>query len=670
MEEEKEKVALKKSAKSSTSVAKAKTGTAKTARTRKKTSAKSPKKESSGDVRPSQVIETLPEVPSEKKPEEPVPEQEPSVSVDKKAEPAAETEKKPEDGGEEKKPETDTKASETPVSDEKKDSEKPEEQDQGSSQKEGPASTEQKKETKPKKNRRILKFFKDSSAQNFMSPRGCVPLLGAIKYSLEDLTLIFLINVAVLAMIFSNLPFDGAAVSNDILIGIGQTSYKVNAIQTSLLLAGISTLLQIYPLWRFGAGLPAMMCSSIAFSGALGVIANYFYQTTGDALTAYGTVLASALVGGAAIFVLGFFSKWIFRIVKPIVSATVLFGLSIYLVNIGMQQFLSFNEVSALNQEMNNASFYDFSISWPFLIISGVSLLTVIVWFVFYKEKKGKEFGFLLALVVGFVAALIVDVIFPQYSIIDKSYYRFDTWTDYISLPHIFNPKYLHFDGGAIAFTLIVYIANATDTYGKTMATAKTTFGRPASSKEAGGALIVEGLTSVASVFGGRMPLSLSASNVYFVGRTMCVNRMVNTLSASVLILLSLFTPVSMFLATIPNAIFGGVLLFVYADLLLMSMKSLLRFLPSRKNTVIMIVTLGLGLGTSTLGAVFFNENTFPNNGWGNTLRFILETPMITMFIISFILSLAIRDRNETRESDLALHAEVSSERTGLNEKL
>lgn len=642
MEEEKEKVTRRKATKSSVS-AKAKTGTAKSVKPRKKAAVKSPKKDPEEAERPSQVIEKLPEVPAE------APSNKATEEKETEEDNVPVTPAPVQEAGEEKKEDTEDGSKDVTNEDTKpSEPEKP----------------------KKKKEHRVLRFFKNSSPQNYMSPRGCVPFLGAIKYSLEDLTLVFLVNVAVLAMIFSNLPFDGTAAPSDVLIGLGATSYKVNAIQTSLLLAGISTILQIYPLWRFGAGLPTMMSSSIAFSGALGVIANYYYQTTGDALAAYGTVLASAMVGGAAVFLLGFFSKWILRIIKPIVPATVLFGLSIYLVNIGMQQFLSFNEVSALNQKLHSASYYDFSIAWPFLIVSGVALLTVILWFVFYRSKKGKEFGFLLALVVGFMAALIVDVIFPDYAIIDKSYYHFDTWTCFVSLPHIFNPKYLKFDGGAIAFTLIVYIANATDTYGKMMATAKTAYGRPASAKEAGGALVVEGLTSAVSVFGGGMPLSVSASNVYFVGRTMCVNRMVNTVSAVTLILLSVFTPVSMFLATIPNAIFGGVLLFVYADLLLMSMKSLLHFTDTRKNILIIIVTLGLGLGTSTIGAVFFNENTFPNNGWGNTLRFILETPMITMFVISFILSLAIPDKSETRESDLALHAEVSLERTGLHESL
>ena len=66
---------------------------------------------------------------------------------------------------------------------------------------------------------------------------------------------------------------------------------RVALVQSAMLVAGIGTLIQLYPIWRVGSGLPIVMGISFTFvsylSPALSALSN-----------GYGGVMGAVLVGG------------------------------------------------------------------------------------------------------------------------------------------------------------------------------------------------------------------------------------------------------------------------------------------------------------------------------------------------------------------------------------
>ena len=101
-------------------------------------------------------------------------------------------------------------------------------------------------------------------------------------------------------------------------------------LQSAMIIAGIGTLIQLFPLWKVGSGLPIVMGISFTFvSLACTVGAQY----------GYGTIIGSVLIGGLVEGVLGLFAKYWIKIVSPIVAATVVTAIGFSLLSVGAQSF-------------------------------------------------------------------------------------------------------------------------------------------------------------------------------------------------------------------------------------------------------------------------------------------------------------------------------------------
>ena len=141
--------------------------------------------------------------------------------------------------------------------------------------------------------------MKQLKAEELRKLDGDVPLIPSIPYGIQH----------ILAMFVSNL----APVS--ILAGVAGLSGVSMAlvVQSALLIAGIGTLVQLFPLFgRIGSGLPIVMGCSFTFLTVM----------IGIALTSgYGAVLGAVIVGGIIEGILGLCAKWWRWLISPIVAA-------------------------------------------------------------------------------------------------------------------------------------------------------------------------------------------------------------------------------------------------------------------------------------------------------------------------------------------------------------
>jgi len=99
---------------------------------------------------------------------------------------------------------------------------------------------------------------KDCSVNNIYQLEGRVPLLKAIPFGLQHILAMFVANLTPITII--------AAAG-----GLSQAEIAV-LLQNAMFIAGIATLIQLYPVWKVGSGLPIVMGVSFTFVTVLRLI--------------------------------------------------------------------------------------------------------------------------------------------------------------------------------------------------------------------------------------------------------------------------------------------------------------------------------------------------------------------------------------------------------------
>ena len=107
-----------------------------------------------------------------------------------------------------------------------------------------------------------------ASVSNIYRLDGRVPVGKAIPFGLQHVLAMFVANVTPVMLIASVAVYNGeafTAIDTALLI------------QAAMLIAGIGTLIQLYPVWRIGSRLPVVMGLSFTFLSAMMTLASRDY---------------------------------------------------------------------------------------------------------------------------------------------------------------------------------------------------------------------------------------------------------------------------------------------------------------------------------------------------------------------------------------------------------
>ena len=111
----------------------------------------------------------------------------------------------------------------------------------------------------------------ERSAANLFEFEGAVPVSKSILFSLQHLLALFVSNIAPIIVLVAAVQGSNPDLDAKIL---------ENGVRVATLLAGIGTLLQMFPLWKFGGRLPVFMGASFTFLGVLElIVSTYSWQT-------------------------------------------------------------------------------------------------------------------------------------------------------------------------------------------------------------------------------------------------------------------------------------------------------------------------------------------------------------------------------------------------------
>lgn len=440
----------------------------------------------------------------------------------------------------------------------------------------------------------------DCSINNIYRLEGRVPIGKAIPFGLQHILAMFVSNLAPITIIAgaSKTPLTPAQ------LGM--------LLQNAMFVAGIATMIQLYPIWRIGSKLPVVMGVSFTFVTVLSTIsANYGYPA----------VVGAVLVGGLFEGTLGLMAKYWRKIITPIVAASVVTAIGFSLFTVGARSF-----GGGYNDDFGSAQN---------LILGTVTLAACLLWNIFAKGYL-KQLSVLAGLVVGYILAITMGKV--DLSMIMSG--------GIISLPHLmpFKPE---FYPGAIISACIIFLVSAAETIGDTSALVAGGLNRKITGEEISGSLGCDGYGSVISGLFGCPPVTSFSQNVGLVNMTKVVNRFTIMTGAACMILAGLLPPVGNFFASLPDAVLGGCTIMMFGTILTSGIQMVADCGFSQRNITIAALSLSIGIGFTTASEVGI-WNIFPP-----MIQSVFSANVVAVvFVVSIILSLILPKDMDVKKID------------------
>lgn len=425
------------------------------------------------------------------------------------------------------------------------------------------------------------------STANLYKLDGKIPVTQAIPFGLQHILAMFVANISPILIV--------AGTCN---LSASQTAMLI---QSAMIIAGIGTLIQLFPIWRIGSGLPIVMGISFTFVSVF----CYIGPTYG-----YNAIVGAILVGGIIEGVLGLFARYWIKLIAPIVAASVVTAIGFSLLSVGASSFGGGSGTENFGSAKN----------W---IIGTVTLLSCIVFNIFAKSYL-KQLSVLFGLIVGYIVAACMGMI--DFSALQN--------TSIIAFPSImpFKPE---FNINAIISVTLIFLVSATETIGDTSALAASGLNRDVTLKETSGSIACDGFISALSSIFGCLPITSFSQNVGLVAMTKVVNRFAIAAGAVIMLLAGIFPFFGSLLATLPDAVLGGCTLMMFGNIVVSGLQMIGKCGYTQRNITIAALSLSIGIGFTQVPEIF---GIFPKI----VETVFAENCVAVVFIVSIILNLVL----------------------------
>ena len=386
---------------------------------------------------------------------------------------------------------------------------------------------------------------------------GRVPLLQAIPFGLQHVLAMFVANITPIIILANVVGLD--------------PSVSAMLIQNCMIIAGIGTLVQLYPVWKIGSRLPIVMGISFTFLS----LAIAIGTTQG-----MGTLMCAVVIGGIVEGLLGLCAKFWIKLIPHSVAAIVVTAIGFSLLPIGANSFAGGQGAEDFGSANN----------W---IVGTITLLACLLTQVFARGFL-RSLSVLVGLVVGYIVALCMGMV--DFSGLSNA--------GIVALP-TFLPFELNFDLGATLSVIAVFLVSATETIGDTSALANGALGRNPHKSELGASVACDGfVSSVAGLF-GCTPITSFSQNVGLAAISKVVNRFTIATGACIMIVGGIFPVIGTLLTTIPQAVLGGCTLMMFGSILFAGFGMMARSGFSQRNMIMASLSLSVGLGFTQATQMF-----------------------------------------------------------------
>lgn len=386
---------------------------------------------------------------------------------------------------------------------------------------------------------------------------GKVPLMQAIPFGLQHVLAMFVANITPI-IILAN------------VVGIEPT-VSASLIQNCMIIAGIGTLVQLYPIWRIGSRLPIVMGISFTFlsvSLAIGTAQGM------------GVLMGAVIIGGILEGLLGLFAKYWIKLIPHTVAATVVTAIGFSLLPIGANSFAGGQGAA------------DFGAAHNWLV--GTFTLLVCLGFQIFAKGFLRSLSVLIGLIAGYILAMCMGMV--DFSGLSNA--------GVVSLPNIlpFKPE---FDLGATLSVFAIFLVSATETIGDTSALCSSALKRTTHKIEMGASVACDGfVSSIAGVF-GCTPITSFSQNVGLAAMSGVINRFTIATGAGIMILGGIFPVVGHLLTTIPQSVLGGCTIMMFGSIMYAGFRMMANCGFSDRNMIIAALSLSIGLGFTQATGMF-----------------------------------------------------------------
>lgn len=439
------------------------------------------------------------------------------------------------------------------------------------------------------------KSKENCSVDNIYKLDGRVPISKAIPFGLQHILAMFVANIAPIIIIAG-----ASGLTGDELAML---------LQNCMFVAGIGTLIQLYPLWKVGARLPIVMGVSFTFVSILCFVGATF---------GYNAVVGAVIVGGIVEGTLGLFAKYWRKIISPVVAACVVTAIGFSLLNVGANSFGGGFGAEDFGSAQN--------------LLVGTFTLVCCLLFNIFAKSFWKQLSVLFGLVMGYILALCLHMV--DFSGI--------TSAAIISLPK-FLPFMPEFNLSAILSVVVIFLVSATETIGDTSAMVVSGLDRDIKEEEIRGSLACDGYASSISGLFGCPPVTSFSQNVGLIAMTKVVNRFTIMTGAACMILCGLFPPLGAFFATLPECVLGGCTVMMFGSIIVSGIQMLIRCGINQRNTIIIALSLGVGIGFTQVPEIF---HIFPEM----VQQVLANNCVAVVFIIALVLNLILPKNMEVEK--------------------
>lgn len=427
---------------------------------------------------------------------------------------------------------------------------------------------------------------------NIYELNGRVPIMQAIPFGLQHVLAMFVANITPI-IILANVAGIDSAIS-------------ATLIQNCMIIAGIGTLIQLYPIWRIGSRLPIVMGISFTFlSAALAIATSH----------GMGALMGAVILGGIIEGLLGLFPNYWTKLIPHVVAATVVTAIGFSLLPIGANSFAGGQGAADFGSAQN----------W----IAGSFTLVVCLGFQIFAKGFLRSLSVLIGLIAGYILAVCMGMV--DFSALQHA--------GIVSLPN-FMPFKPEFEIGPILSILAIYLVSATETIGDTSALCVSALNRSIHKREMGSSVACDGFVSSLAGLFGCTPITSFSQNVGLAAMSGVVNRFAIATGACIMILGGVFPVVGAILTTIPQAVLGGCTMMMFGSIMFAGFRMLSNCGFTDRNMIIVALSLSIGLGFTQSAGMFA---IFPQI----IQTVFAENCVAVVFLLAVLLNLILPGRNK-----------------------
>ena len=213
--------------------------------------------------------------------------------------------------------------------------------------------------------------------------RGRIPLRQAVPLGLQHVLAMFVGNLTPILVLSTLCGIEAGG------------ALQIALLQNAMLVAGMVTFVQLYPVGPVGSGLPIFMVTAAGFLGIFGSVV----PAVGGGLNAYAALLGASLIGGLVEAVLGLFLRPMQRFFPPVVIGTVVLTIGLSLMNVGINSFGGGSGVKDFGSVEN--------------VLLALAVLAVILGFKHFTKGVTSYSAIFFGIIIGYILAALMGLVLP-----------------------------------------------------------------------------------------------------------------------------------------------------------------------------------------------------------------------------------------------------------------